>query len=61
MIVKTKKTIELEEHDKDILRAAIRVLEDLGDEGAESDWMDDVIGNLQDIIYTGSWEVERDG
>lgn len=58
MIVRAKKTIELEEHEKDILRAAVRVLEDLGDDGAESDWMDNVISNLQDIIYTGSWEVE---
>ena len=54
----TKKVIELEEHEKDTLRAAIRVLEDLCDEGAEADWMDHLISDLQDVVYIGSWEVE---
>ena len=55
----TKKVVELEECDKDTLRAAIRILEDLCDEGADPDWMDHLISDLQDVVYTGSWEVEN--
>lgn len=55
-----KKVVVLEDYEKDTLREAIRILEELSDEGVEESWMDGLIADLTDIAYHGEWEVERD-
>lgn len=55
-----KKIVVLEDYEKDALREAIRILEDLSDEGIEEEWMDRLVSDLTDIAYRDEWEVERD-
>ena len=59
MKIMTKKIAVLEDYEKDTLREAMRILEDLSDEGIEEDWMDGLISDLSNIAYHGEWEVER--
>lgn len=55
-----KKIIVLEDYEKDTLREAIRILEELADEGVEETWMDGLVSDLTDVAYREEWEVERD-
>lgn len=55
-----KKVVVLEDYEKNTLREAIRILEELSDEGVEESWMDGLVADLTDIAYRDEWEVERD-
>ena len=55
-----KKVVILEDYEKDTLREAIRILEELSDEGVEEEWMNGLVSDLTDIAYRDEWEAEEE-
>ena len=63
MEIRTRKVITLNYQERDILRHAVLVLEELSDHletVASADEVDEVINNLNDIICTEKWEIEME-
>lgn len=58
MIIKSVKTIQLNDEERIILRSAQDVLVTLNDELSDDD-IDDLICGLDQVIYSDGWEVEE--
>ena len=57
MIIKTVKTIQLDEEERNMLRFARDVLVTLNDELSDDD-IDKLICGLEQVIYSDGWEIE---
>lgn len=58
MIIKTVKTIQLNEEERNMLRFARGVLVALNDELSDDD-IDELVCGLEQIIYSDGWEIEE--
>ena len=59
MIIKTVKTIQLNEEERNMLRFARDVLVTLNDELSDDD-IDELVCGLEQVIYSDGWEVEEE-
>lgn len=59
MIIKTAKTIQLNEEERNMLRFARDVLVTLNDELSDDD-IDELVCGLERIIYTDDWKIEME-
>lgn len=59
MIIKTVKTIQLNEEERNMLRFARDVLVTLNDELSDDD-IDELVCGLEQVIYSDGWEIEEE-
>jgi len=59
MIIKTVKTIQLNEEERNMLRFAQGILMALNDNLSDDD-IDDLIDGLGQIIYSEGWQIEME-
>lgn len=59
MIIKTVKTIQLNEDERNMLRFARDVLVTLNDELSDDD-IDELVCGLEQVIYSDGWEIEEE-
>ena len=59
MIIKTVKTIQLNEEEHNMLRFARDVLVTLNDELSDDD-IDELVCGLEQVIYSEGWEIEME-
>lgn len=59
MIIKTVKTIQLNEDERNMLRFARDVLVTLNDELSDDD-IDELVCGLEQVIYSDGWEIKME-
>ena len=59
MIIKTVRTIQLNEEERNMLRFARDVLVTLNDELSDDD-IDELVCGLERVIYSDGWEIEEE-
>lgn len=60
MIIKTVKTIELNEEERNMIRSALDVLVTLNDELSDDD-IDELVCGLEQVLYYDGWKIEEEG